>query len=177
MEIKNNKVVELTYTLTVDGTVADMTTEERPLDFIFGTGSLLPKFEENILGKKVGDSFEFILSPADGYGEYDPQSIVELPKNIFEIEGTIREDLLVVGNTIPMMNSMGGVIPGKVTEVKKDTVLMDFNHTMAGKELHFTGKIITVREASDEEIAMGLHGEKKASSCSEGGCSSCGGCH
>ncbi len=177
MKIDNNKVVELIYTLLVDGKEADKTTPEKPLDFIFGTGSLLPKFEEQISGLQADDKFDFVLSAKDGYGEYSLESIIELPKNIFEVDGTIREDLLVVGNTIPMMNNMGGVIPGKVKEVKPDTVIMDFNHQMAGKELCFSGKILSVREASEKELTEGLHGEKKAHSCGEGGCSSCSGCH
>lgn len=172
MKIAKNSVVELIYTLTVDGQVADQTTKERPLDFIFGIGSLLPKFEEYILDKEPGDSFEFVLSPAEGYGEHNPASILELPKNIFEVDGQIQEGLLTVGNLIPMMNNQGGIIPGKVLEVKEDVVVMDFNHQMAGKELHFVGEILTVREATQEELTDGLNGEFKQ----QGGCSGCSGC-
>lgn len=176
MKIATNKVVALIYELVVDGQIADKTTEERPLEFIFGTGTLLPKFEEYILDSEPGDDFKFTLSPAEGYGEYDPQALVELPKTVFEVEGKVREDLLVPGNMIQMMNSMGGIIPGMVKEVKADTVMMDFNSPMAGKTLNFTGKILTVRDATDKEIEEGLHGEKKHQ-CS-GSCSSCGGgCH
>jgi FKBP-type peptidyl-prolyl cis-trans isomerase SlyD len=103
---------------------------------------------------------------------------VDLPKNIFEIEGKIKEDLLVVGNVIPMMNQMGGVIPGKVVSVGEETVKMDFNHEMAGKDLHFTGEIIAVREATEEELTNGIHGERAEHNCSEEGCSTCGcNCH
>jgi len=176
MKITTNKVVALIYELIVDGQIADKTSEERPLEFIFGTGTLLPKFEEYILDKEPGDDFAFTLSPAEGYGEYDPQALVELPKNIFEVDGKIREDLLVPGNMIQMMNSMGGIIPGMVKEVKTDSVMMDFNSPMAGKTLNFTGRILTVRDATDKEIEEGLHGEKKHQ-CS-GSCSECGGgCH
>jgi len=176
MKITTNKVVALIYELIVDGQTADKTTEERPLEFIFGTGTLLPKFEEYILDKEPGDDFKFTLSPAEGYGEYDPQALVELPKNVFEVDGKIREDLLVPGNMIQMMNSMGGIIPGMVKEVKEDSVMMDFNSPMAGKTLNFTGRILTVRDATDKEIEEGLHGEKKHQ-CG-GSCSECGGgCH
>jgi FKBP-type peptidyl-prolyl cis-trans isomerase SlyD len=176
MEINNNKVVELIYTLIVDGKEADKTTEEKPLDFIFGTGTLLPKFEENILSKNPGDPFEFILSAEEGYGMPNTEMVVELPKSVFEVDGQLREDLLFVGNIIPMMNNMGGVMHGKVAEVKDEFIIMDFNHPMSGKELHFSGKILNVREATEEELTNGLHGEKKAQECS-GSCSSCGGCH
>ena len=119
MKIQDEKVVSLTYTLVVDGKVEDQATEENPLEYIHGLGYLLPKFEEYLSGKTVGDSFEFVLSPEEGYGVYDAQAVVELPKHIFEIDGKIQEQLLVVGQVIPMMNQAGGVIPGKVIEVRK----------------------------------------------------------
>ena len=175
MKIGHNKVVEFVYELEVDGQVVDKTVKERPLDYIHGTGSLLPKLEEHIEGMQAGDTFDVTLSPADGYGEVDPSRIIDLPKGAFEVNGEIREDLLVPGNTIPMMNSMGGVIPGVVLEVTEDTVKMDLNHRMAGKTLHFTGEVVSVREATEKELTEGLHGEY-VHSCGCGGCGGHGGC-
>ena len=179
MKIEKNKVVEFSYELEVDGKVVDHTTQERPLDYIHGTGSLLPKLEEHIEGMEPGAKFDVTLSPADGYGEVNPDMIIDLPKSAFEVNGEVREDLLVPGNTIPMLNSMGGVVPGVVLEVTPETVKMDLNHQMAGKTLHFTGKIITVREATEKELTEGLHGEyvHTCGGChgGNGGCS--GGCH
>lgn len=183
MRIEKNAVVEFTYELEVDGQIVDHTTIERPLDYIHGTGSLLPKLEEHIEGMEPGARFDVTLSPADGYGEIDPDRIIDLPKAAFEVNGEVREDLLVPGNTIPMMNSMGGVIPGVVLEVTPETVKMDLNHRMAGKTLHFTGEIVSVREATEKELTEGLHGEyvHKCGGCGggchshEGGCE--GGCH
>ena len=171
MKITQNAVVEFCYELEVDGQVVDHTTKERPLDYIHGTGSLLPKLEAYIEGMEPGDRFDVTLSPADGYGEVDPARIIDLPKAAFEVNGEVREDLLVPGNTIPMMNSMGGVIPGVVVEVTEDSVKMDLNHQMAGKTLHFTGEVLTVREATEKELTEGLHGEYVHS------CGGCGGCH
>lgn len=177
MKIDDNKVVSLIYRLEVDGEVKDQATRENPLDFIYGLGYLLPKFEEYIKDKEIGDKVEFTLSPAEGYGEIDPQAVVDLPKNIFEIDGQIQEGLLEVGRVIPMMNQMGGVIPGKVVEVGDDTVKMDFNHELAGAELHFFVEVVGIREATDKELTDGLHGERAAHNCG-GDCSSCGGgCH
>ena len=179
MKIEQNKVVEFCYELEVDGQVVDQTTKERPLDYIHGTGSLLPKLEAHIEGMEPGDRFDVTLAPVDAYGEVDPSRIIDLPKAAFEVNGEIREDLLVPGNTIPMMNSMGGVIPGVVLEVSADSVKMDLNHQMAGKTLHFTGEVLSVREATEKELAEGLHGEF-VHSCGYGGChggSDCGGCH
>ena len=179
MKIAQNTVVEFVYELEVDGQVVDKTVMERPLDYIHGTGSLLPKLEEQIEGMTAGDKFDVVLSPADGYGEIDPQRVIDLPKAAFEVNGEIREDLLVPGNTIPMMNSMGGVIPGVVIEVTEDSVKMDLNHRMAGKTLHFTGEIVSVRQATEKELTEGLHGEyvHTCGGCHghEGGCGGCGG--
>lgn len=172
MKIEKNKVVEFAYELEVDGKIVDHTTKEKPLDYIHGTGSLLPKLEEHIEGMEPGARFDVTISPADGYGEVDPDRIIDLPKEAFAINGEVREDLLVPGNTIPMLNSMGGVIPGVVLEVTPDTVKMDLNHQMAGKTLHFTGEVLTVREATEKELTEGLHGEY-VHRC--GGCG--GGCH
>ncbi len=195
MNINQNKVVELCYELEVDGEIVDRTTREKPLDFIQGTGSLLKKFEENIEGLTAGSRFSFTLTPEEGYGEVDPDRIIELPKQAFEVNGEIREDLLVPGNTIPMMNNMGGVIPGKILEVSETSVRMDLNSPMAGKTLNFSGEILTVREATEKELKEGLHGEYVHTCCcghdhdhdgccgdNEGGCcggshDGCGGCH
>ena len=176
MKISANTVVEFAYELEVDGQIVDRTTVEKPLDYIHGTGSLLPKLEAHIEGMKAGDKFDITLAPVDAYGEIEPQRIIDLPKAAFEVNGEVREDLLVPGNTIPMMNSMGGVIPGVVLEVTADTVKMDLNHQMAGKTLHFTGEIVSVREATEKELTEGLHGEYVHSCGCGGGCHG-GGCH
>ena len=177
MKITQNTVVEFSYELEVEGQVVDRTTNEKPLDYIHGTGSLLPKLEAHIEGMQAGDKFEITLAPVDAYGEVDPNRIIDLPKAAFEVNGEVREDLLVAGNTIPMMNSMGAVIPGVVLEVTADSVKMDLNHQMAGKTLHFAGEIVSVREATEKELTEGLHGEYVHScGCGGGGCHG-GGCH
>lgn len=173
MKISKDKVVSVHYTLTVYGQIADKTTPEKPLDFIFGKGMLLPKFEANLDGKTVGDKVEFTLTPEEGYGVCEPEAIVELPKKIFESDGAVREDILFVGNMIPMMNEMGQVMRGKVVEIRPDAVVMDFNHPMAGKTLNFSVEVADVREATEKELAEGLHGEFAGHGCG-GGC--CGGC-
>lgn len=177
MKISDEKVVSLTYVLLVDGEVKDSTSSENPLEFIFGLGYLLPEFEKNIKDLEPGGTFEFTLSPENGYGVYDPNAVVDLPKSIFVRDGQIMEGLLTIGNVIPMMNQQGGIMPGKVMEVTDDTVKMDFNHELAGKTLNFSGEILAVRDATEEELTNGLHGERAQQGCS-GQCSSCGGgCH
>lgn len=172
MKIADKKFVTLTYTLLVDGEVADMATEESPLGFVYGLGFLLPEFEKNIDGKKKGDKFEFTLTPEQGYGPSNPQMLLDLGKEIFMVDGKIEDGLLVAGNEIPMMTADGMRVFGRVVEIGKDSVKMDFNHPMAGKTLNFSGEIVGVREATEEDYPS-----------ADGGCScgceddsSCGDC-
>lgn len=176
MKVENNKVVAVSYALEVEGKIADKSAPGNPLEYIHGTSMLLPKFEGALEGKEPGDNFDFVLSPEDGYGTYDPKYLVDLPKTAFAIDGQVREDLLVVGRTIPMLNQAGQVVQGTVSKVTDTTVTMDFNHPMAGKTLHFTGKVESVRGATDKELTEGLHGEYLPQ---EEGCGGChgGGCH
>ncbi|MCM1501416.1 MAG: peptidylprolyl isomerase [Bacteroidales bacterium] len=169
MKIENKKVVELCYELEVDGQIVDRTTKEKPLDYIHGTRSLLPKFEENIEGMEPGSKFQFTLTPEEGYGEVDPNRVIDLPKEAFEVNGEIREDLLQAGNTVPLLNSAGQVVPGVILEVCESTVKMDLNSPMAGKTLNFSGEILTVRDATEKELTEGLHGEYIQSNCGCGG--------
>lgn len=175
MKIENRKVVELTYELTVDGKVVDKTTEMTgPLDYIHGEHMLLPRFEAELEGLEPESEFEFTLTPEEGYGAYDPKRRFDIPKQSFEVDGTIREDLMQVGKIIPMLNSSGMVVQGLIAAVKEDTVTMDFNHPMAGKTLNFKGKVISVRDATEKELTEGLHGEflpKEGGCChGKGGC-------
>lgn len=186
MKIEDNKVVELCYELEVDGEIVDRTTKEKPLDYIHGTRSLLDKFEENITGLEPGNTFAFTLTPDQAYGEIDPDRIIDLPMQAFEVNGQVQRDLLVPGTTIPMLNGHGNVVPGKVLEVNETTVKMDLNSPMAGKTLSFKGEILTVRDATEKELKEGLHGEyvhscccgghDEGHGCHEGGCHE-GGCH
>ena len=159
MKVEKNKVVALSYTLVVDGAVADSASEQKPLEYIHGTGMLLPRFEEEVAGKEPGQEYAFTLSPEEGYGVHDPRQVIDIPLAAFMIDGEVRRDLLVVGRTIPMMNQDGHVLQGTVAAVKEDSVSMDFNHPMAGKTLNFSGKVVSVREATDKELTEGLHGE------------------
>lgn len=174
MKIEKNKVVALSYTLKVEGDVIETVKAENPMEFIFGTGYLLPKFEENISGKVIGDSFEFTLTATEGYGENNPDAIVELPVDMFKIDGKLEEGLLTVGNILPMQDSEGNRLQGSVEEVTEEMVVMNFNHPLAGSELNFSGTVVAVREATDIELTNGLFNEKASSGCSTDSCGSCG---
>ena len=163
MKITKNTVVSMTYILTendVQGNLIQEVSKDQPFEVLFGKGMLLPKFENELEGLSLGDTFGFALKSEESYGPIDPKALVELDKKIFEVEGKIDEEILKVGNTIPMQNDQGQPLHGTVKEIKDAVIVMDFNHPMAGKDLYFTGEILEVRDASEEELAHGhVHGE------------------
>ena len=171
MKIEINKYVTLTYDLHVgeddERELMESATTEAPLEFIFGTNSMLQSFEDQIEGKVAGDTFAFTLTPEEAYGDYDDDKILDLPKNVFQVDGEVDTELLFEGNTIPMMDTEGNKLMGSIIEVKEDVVSMDFNHPLAGETMHFAGNVIEVRDATTEEIAALFTQE------SGGGCSVC----
>jgi len=162
MKVGNQKVVSLTYELRendAQGELIQKVDAGRPFVYLFGVGGLLPKFEQNLEGLSQGDSFSFGMTAAESYGEHTEEAILQLEKSIFEIDGKVEDDLLTIGNQITMQDNHGNPIDGIVLEVSEDSVLMDFNHPLAGMDLHFTGTILEVREATDDEVAHGhAHG-------------------
>lgn len=162
MQVSKNKVVSLTYTLRLDNEQGEMIQEtgtDNPLVFIYGSGMLLPAFESNIANLNINDKFSFGLQAGDAYGEVNPNAVIDLDINLFMEDGKLNEELVMVGNTIPMQDSDGNRLDGVVVEVTKSNVKMDFNHPLAGKDLHFTGEIVELRDASAEEMAHGhVHG-------------------
>lgn len=190
MKIEQNKVVYITYTLregSAKGNEIETVTAEKPLEFIFGKGFLLPAFEDNLKDLTVGDNFAFMLTPDNGYGEYNEKMVIPLDTNIFKKEdGTVEEGLLSIGNQIPMQDTNGRHLMGRVKELQENKVIMDFNHPMAGKSLHFTGQIENIREATEEELnppqhscncghehddcCGDEHGHHHGEGCGEGGC-------
>jgi FKBP-type peptidyl-prolyl cis-trans isomerase SlyD len=160
MEIANNTVTSVTYALTVDDQLVEQTDSSNPLTFLVGSGNMIPGFETQLKGLNKGDNYEIKIEPAEGYGEVNPEAVVDLPKDVFVVDGKIQEDLLVEGNVIPLQDNNGNPLQGIVKEVKEDAVKMDFNHQLAGKELHFKGEVLDVREATPVEVEHGhVHGE------------------
>lgn len=158
MIVTKDKVVSLTYELRLDqpdGEVIESLNTDAPLTFLFGAGGLLPKFEENIDGLKVGDGFDFNLKSDEAYGAVKSEAIVNIPINAFEVDGKIDQKMLEIGNRIPMQDASGNKLTGIVQEVTTDKVTMDFNHPLAGNDLFFKGKITDVREATEEELTHG----------------------
>lgn len=178
LEISKHSMVTLTYDLRIDdeqGEVIEQTTDDKPLQFLYGAGTMLPKFESHLAGLKQGEPFEIRLSKTDAYGDVNEDAIVELPKNVFLVDGNFDDELIAVGNSVPMMSSNGQRLNGLVLDINDETVKMDFNHPLAGEDLFFAGKVLEVREASDEELAQILSGGGCGCGSGGGGCGD-GGC-
>ncbi len=174
VKVEKDKVVSVTYELRVDnpdGEIIESLNSDSPLTFLFGSGSLLPKFESNISGMKIGDKFDFHLPCEDAYGTVNENAVIDLPKNVFEVNGQVDEGMLQIGNTIPMQDNSGNKLNGVIMEVSPEKVTMDFNHPLAGNHLFFTGEITEIRDATEDELHHG-HAHT-AHSCE--GCSDCGG--
>jgi FKBP-type peptidyl-prolyl cis-trans isomerase SlyD len=176
MKITANKYVALTYDLNVgegeERELMEQATEQRPFEFIYGSGVTLPAFESALNGLQEGDTFNFTIPPGEGYGEYREDYITEVAKNIFEIDGKFDSEMVQEGRMVPMMDSDGNRLNGIVDEVRDDVVVMDFNHPLAGETLHFEGKVINVHEPTAEEIAA-LTARTGGCDCGCEGCEDC----
>ncbi len=156
MIISENKVVALSYTLrdgSAEGHIVEATEENNPLTFLYGAEMMLPSFEANISEMEAGSDFSFLLKAAEAYGEFDPKAVIEVSKQNFAVDGVINEELIQLGKPVIMQDENGHRLQAKIIGVTADMVKLDFNAPMAGKDLHFTGKILTVREATESEIA------------------------
>ncbi|MDO4692372.1 MAG: FKBP-type peptidyl-prolyl cis-trans isomerase [Porphyromonadaceae bacterium] len=173
MSISANKFVACTYELYVgddnERELMEEATLERPLEYIHGMGMMLPEFEKNLFGLNAGDSFDFVLTSEQAYGDHSEENIMDLPKEIFTNEdGEFDSVRVVEGNTLPLYTPEGQTVMGTVVEIKDEVVVMDFNHPLAGETLHFVGKIVEEHEATSEEIEKFFGGQ------TGGGCG--GGC-
>ena len=149
-KVENNKVTTVHYTGTLpdSGEVFDSSLDRDPLSFLVGHKNMIPGFERELMGANVGDKVEFTLAPEDAYGEHNPDAIQEIPSEMFgEITPTVG------------MTLMSDAGPFQIKEVKEHTVVVDFNHALAGKSLKFEVEVVEVRDASEEELAHGhAHG-------------------
>jgi len=159
-QVSPNKVVTITYNLSVtdaenEKQLVESAEEDAPMVFLFGMSGLPEEFENQLSGKQPGDTFTFSLTPEQAYGDYDQQAIVEIPKQVFEVDGQIDSEMLQEGNYLPMADNEGNHMQGKVVNIGDETVQMDFNHPLAGMVMHFDGKVADVREATPEELDHG----------------------
>jgi len=154
MSIQKDSVVTFHYTLKDDaGKVIDTSDGGDPLAYIHGHGNLVAGLERELTGKTAGDQLEVKITPAEGYGEYDEAMVQRVPRR--QLKGIAK---IYVGMKLHAQTQEG---PREVTvtQVLGDTVTIDANHPLAGKNLNFKVDITEVRAATEEELAHGhVHG-------------------
>ncbi|NDB35114.1 MAG: peptidylprolyl isomerase [Flavobacteriia bacterium] len=167
MQITENTVVSLTYRLTdeITGEEIEQTDASNPLVFLYGVGAMIPDFELNLSGLTQGSPFNFSIPSAQAYGVPSDDEIQIIPINVFcNEEGKFEEDLFQIGTLVPMSDGQGNHLRGRIIEIGEEFIKMDFNHPLAGVDLHFEGEILEVRAATSEEIdhghAHGPHGHQ-----------------
>lgn len=178
LTISSNRVISIDYVLTdPQGQIIDSSKEMGPLEYIHGTGHLIPGLEKALEGKTAGTNVKATIQPAEGYGEIRPEMVQTIPRSHFDSEGEIE-----VGTQF-MANTEEGRIILRVVKVSGDQVVVDGNHPLAGVVLNFDVNVVSVREATPEELRHGhIHGGAGCGSHGggEGGGGCCGGeghCH
>ena len=134
---------------------------------------MIRPLEKAIEGLEAGGEFDVTVKAAEAFGPHDPDQVARLEKDVFAVDGKFDSEMVKKGAVLPMMTSDGYRINGLVVDVTDDEVEMDFNHPLAGKDVRFKGSIITVRDATPEELQP-AHG--CGCGCHHGGEDSCG-CH
>ncbi len=158
MVVENQKVVKATYSLFINGEdgkeeLMEQATEQAPLVWCQGEEMMLPAFEAQMAGKAEGDAFDFVLKAEEAYGEYYPEGVQELPKTMFfNGDGEFDEERVYVGAVVPMNTTDGQIVRAQVCEITNETVTIDLNHPYAGEDLHFTGKILEIRDVTEGEL-------------------------
>ncbi|MFK7755546.1 MAG: peptidylprolyl isomerase [Flavobacteriales bacterium] len=147
MKVEKGVSVALQYRLTYDnaeGEFIEETTKEDPLVFTVGAEEMLDMFEKNILGLGVSDEFGFTLEPKEGYGPIQEELVVEYSKETFMVDEDLDEDFLQEGELVEMKDEEGNVFEGIIEENKLNSVVVNFNHPLAGEALHFKGYITRI---------------------------------
>lgn len=139
--ISSGKEVSIEYTLTLeDKAVVDTNVGSNPLKYIQGARNIVPGLEKALEGLKVGDSKQVTVKPEEGYGDISKEAFLEVKKE------QIPEDALKVGAQLQSQSSDGQIVRARVIEIKEETVLLDFNHPLAGKTLYFDVKVLDIQE-------------------------------
>lgn len=164
MKISEDKAVTVNYYLSASKNngpeeLVEQTSPEHPFVFLCGFGGVLEDFENNLIDKQKGDKFDFKIGAEKGYGKYEPEYVVKIDKQVFTVDGEFDDKRVKIGEDIEMNDAEGNILVGKVISVDETIITMDFNHALAGYDLHFIGEVLDVREATQEELDHGhVHG-------------------
>ncbi|MSP41000.1 MAG: peptidylprolyl isomerase [Deltaproteobacteria bacterium] len=141
-QVQDGSIVSIEYTLTDEsGKVIDTSVGKAPLTYIQGAGQIVKGLERELNGLKVGDQKKVSIKPEDGYGLPDAKAFQEIPREKIPTEAQKEGAMLMT------KSPDGRSIPIKVAQVKEKTVVVDFNHPLAGKTLNFDVKIKDIKAA------------------------------
>jgi FKBP-type peptidyl-prolyl cis-trans isomerase 2 len=138
--VSEGKSVKVHYTLRVDGKVLETSIGHEPLQFTAGSRRMIPGFEKAVMGMKAGQKKSFSVSPAEGYGLEDPKAIKDVPKK--QIPPDIKPK---AGMLLDTQGKNGQRVPVRVVKVKKDVVVINFNHPLAGKTLNYDVEVLEIK--------------------------------
>ena len=170
MAIEANQIVSIEYEVKDGDTVVDSNVGGAPLVFMFGKGQIIKGLEDGIVNMTTGEKADVLVDPANAYGELDESATQEVPKDQFS--GIDLE----LGMTLYGQGEDGGTVQVTVKEIGEETIVIDFNHPLAGKALMFTVTVNNVRDASAEEAMTGIPAENKQEESGESCGTGCG-CH
>jgi FKBP-type peptidyl-prolyl cis-trans isomerase SlyD len=173
MNIADKMYVALDYKLTLDsGKQIDSSSEGKPLGFITGSDQIIPGLEKAIMGMTVGDSLKISFEPEDAYGEVKTELFQDVPRKQFPDDIELKP-----GMTFQAQSPQGTVLINIKETKDENTVVIDLNHPLAGKRLHFDVNIVEVREPTAEELSVLSSGCNCSCSAEEkAGCGTKGGC-
>ncbi|MBL8091155.1 MAG: peptidylprolyl isomerase [Anaerolineales bacterium] len=149
-KVDDGVVVSMEYKLTVDGEVLDSSDQAGPLQFLAGYGNIIPGLEKEMMGMKIGDSKELTVQPEDGYGEFDEEAFMDVPRSEFPADMKLEE-----GAELHITDEDGEHQAAYVLSFDDKTVKLDFNHPLAGAVLNFYVKVVALRKPTDEELDHG----------------------
>lgn len=148
--VQTDVVVSMEYTLRIDDEVIDSSEGQEPLQFLVGHGNIISGLEREMMGMKVGDSKDVVISPEDGYGEFDAEAFMNVPRGEFPTDMPVEE-----GMELTVKDDAGQSRYARIETVDGDNVTLNFNHPLAGDELHFNVKVVGLREPTSEELDHG----------------------
>lgn len=150
LKVQDGQVVSMEYTLHVDGELLDTSEGREPLQFVTGKGNIISGLEREMIGMGVGDSKNVVVAPAEGYGEHDEKAYMDVARNQFPEQIPMK-----IGTELQVRNQSGQPMYARIENVEDESVRLNFNHPLAGKELHFDVKVVGLRDATEEELQHG----------------------
>jgi FKBP-type peptidyl-prolyl cis-trans isomerase SlyD len=148
--VQKDTVVSMEYTLHVDDEEIDSSKGQDPLQFLVGHGNIISGLEREMMGMRVGESKQVVIQPADGYGEFDEEAFMEVPRDAFPQDIPVEE-----GSELTVRDDSGQARYARIDAINGANVMLNFNHPLAGNELHFKVKVVGLREPTAEELEHG----------------------